>query len=135
MIDTAVKTSKIYTALIRIGCYILMVLAICMFFSPVTTLLGYIPLVGGLLKGTTGFIIFLAAVIICIPIFIIAFSLAWLWYHPKVGIIILGVGLIILGVILAINYTRKGKSQEATAAISTAGQTTTHLLRYFNHFS
>jgi len=85
-----------------------MVFGICMFFSPITTILGYIPLVGGILKGTVGFIIFVAALLICIPLFIIAFSLAWLWYHPKVGAIFFGIGLLILGVIIFVNYSRKG---------------------------
>jgi hypothetical protein len=94
----------------------MMVVGICMFFSPITTILGFIPLVGGILKGTVGFVIFLAALIVCIPLWIIAFSLAWLFYHPKVGAIFLGVGLLVLGIILAINYSRKGDVQSAAAA-------------------
>ena len=113
MIDIAVKNSRIYTMLIRVGSYLLMVFAIILFFSPITTLLGYIPLIGGILKGTTGILIFAAALIVCIPLFIITFSLAWLWYHPKVGIIILGVGLLILGLIIFLNYNRKENSQQA----------------------
>jgi hypothetical protein len=94
----------------------MMVVGICMFFSPITTILGFIPLVGGILKGTVGFVIFLAALIVCIPLWIIAFSLAWLFYHPKVGAIFLGVGLLVLGIILVINYSRKGDVQSTAAA-------------------
>jgi hypothetical protein len=86
----------------------MMVIGICLFFSPITTILGFIPLVGGILKGTVGFIILIAALLVCIPFWIIGFSLAWLWYHPKVGAIFFAIGLIILGVILFINFSRKG---------------------------
>lgn len=99
----AVSKSNMITWVIRVVAYFMMVIGICMFFSPITTILGFIPLVGGLLKGTVGFVIFLAALIVCIPLWIIAFSLAWLWYHPKVGAIFLGIGLAILGVIIFIN--------------------------------
>ena len=103
----------------------MMVLGICLFFSPITTILGFIPLVGGILKGTVGFVIFLAALLVSIPFWIIAFSLAWLWYHPKVGAIFFGIGLIILGLILFINYSRKGNAEEAAATAATVK----HLMR------
>jgi hypothetical protein len=113
MIDHAIEKSKLYSIIIRVICFIVMVLAICWFFSPITTLLGYIPLLGGILKGTAGLIIFFGAVIITIPIFIITYSLAWLFYHPKVGLIILGVGLAILGGIIALSVYKNGHPQNA----------------------
>lgn len=88
--------SKFMTTLIRIGAYIAMVLGICLFFSPITTILGYIPLVGGFVSGVASFAIFLGAVLVCIPLFLIAVSLAWLRFHPKVGLMVLVVGLVIL---------------------------------------
>lgn len=117
MIDKAVKKSQLLTWIIRVASFFMMVFGICMFFSPITAILGAIPLIGGILKGTVGFVIFLAALIVCIPLWIIAFSAAWLWYHPKVGVIFLGIGLLILGLILFLNYSRKGDTQ---AAITTA---------------
>jgi hypothetical protein len=74
-----------------------MVLGICLFFSPIVNLLGYIPIVGGFVSGIAGFAIFIAAIILCIPLFAIAFSLAWLLYHPKIGLVILSFGLLVLG--------------------------------------
>ena len=116
IVAKAVEKSKILTWVIRVVSYFMMVIGICMFFSPVTTILGFVPLIGGILKGSVGFIIFFGALIVCIPLWIIAFSLAWLFYHPKVGAIFLGIGLLILGIILAINYSRKGDAQSAAAA-------------------
>ena len=87
-----------------------MVGGICLFFSPITTLLGYIPLIGGLLKGTLGILIFVAAVIISIPLFILAVAVSWLVFHPKVGLIILGVALAITALILALALSNKAEA-------------------------
>lgn len=77
-----------------------MVLGIWLFFSPITTLLGYIPLVGGLISGIVGFAIFLAALLICIPLYFLVISIAWVFYHPKIGIILLAIALAVTGLIL-----------------------------------
>ncbi len=125
IVGKAVKKSQMLTWIIRVVSFVMMLLGFWMFFSPITTILGFIPLVGGILKGVAGFVIFLASLLVCIPLWIIAFSLAWLYYHPKVGAIFLGIGLLILGIILFVNYSRKGDNQGATAATDTVK----HLLR------
>ena len=79
----------------RLLAYASMVLGICMFFWPVTSLLGYIPLVGGFISGVAGLAIFIGAVLLCIPLFLIALSLAWLRYNPKVGVMLLSAGVVI----------------------------------------
>lgn len=81
----------------------MMVVGIVMFFSYMTDILGYIPMVGGLLQSTLLLVIMLGAVIVCIPLWMITFSLAWLWYHPKVGVVFFSVGVVMLTVILIIN--------------------------------
>ncbi len=72
-----------------------MVFGIWLFFSPITTILGYIPLVGGFISGVAGLAIIMAAILVCIPLFLLAVSLAWLRFHPKIGLSLLGVGLVI----------------------------------------
>lgn len=108
MIDKALNKSNNYTLIIRIITFIMIVIGICLFFSPITTLLGYIPLVGGILKSTVGFIIFVAAIIVSIPLYIMALSLAWLWYHPKVGIPILLIGVSLIAILIYINSSSLG---------------------------
>ncbi len=100
IIDKAISKARLFTNIIRLVSFVLMVVSICMFFSPITTILGYIPLVGGLFKSVVGFVIFLAALLVSIPLFIIAFSCAWCFYHPKIGIVILLVGLSIIGLLI-----------------------------------
>lgn len=103
MIEKMIIMNKLQSNILRILAYALMVIGIYAFFSPIVNILGYIPLVGGFLKGVAGGLVFLAAVIVCIPLFLITFSLAWLVYHPKVGIIFVIFALVITGIIIGLD--------------------------------
>lgn len=92
-----------------------MVFSICGFFFPITSLIGYVPLLGSLLSGALGLAIFIAASLVCIPLFLLAVGIAWLVFHPKTGLIILGIGLTIGGVLLAIMLGNKRKNTFETA--------------------
>jgi len=98
--DECIANKKCFSWIIRILAFLTMVAGVYLFFSPIVNILNYIPLVGGIISGIVGFAIFLAAFLVCIPLWIIAVSVAWLFYHPKVGLIILGIGLAIFGLIL-----------------------------------
>jgi len=89
-----------------------MVAGICIFFSPITTLLGYIPLVGGLISGIVGFAIFLAAVIISIPLYLLMISISWLFFHPKIGIILLLIAGAITTLVLVLSS--KNSNQDSS---------------------
>lgn len=110
---------------IRALAYFLMVLSICSFFSPITILIGYVPFLGGFLSNVIGLAIFIAALIVCIPLFLLAVALCWLIFHPKVGLILLGIALVITGIVLAIVFTNKAKTSDNQQAVQTAA----HLLR------
>lgn len=86
----------------------MMIVGFCLLFLPLIDLLGFVPLVGGFLKGSLGVIVVVGGLIICIPLWIITFSIAWTWYHPKIGLIFLTIGLTILTVILICNQITKG---------------------------
>jgi hypothetical protein len=91
------------TNVIRILSYLIMVLGIFSFFSPLVNILGYIPLVGGFIKTVTGAFVFLAALIVCIPLFLVTFALAWLVYHPKIGILAIIFAALIITIIVVLN--------------------------------
>lgn len=98
-------TNKTLTNVLRVASYFVMVLGIYAFFSPIADLIGYIPLVGGFIKGTVSGFVLLGALIICIPLFLLTFSLAWLVYHPKTGILLVVLALIIIGIIIILDET------------------------------
>lgn len=103
MIDNMIAVNKATTNILRLVAYFVMVLGIYAFFSPIVEILGYIPLVGGFLKGVAGTLIFLGALIICIPLFLLTFSLAWLVYHPKTGILFLILAILVTVVVIVLN--------------------------------
>jgi uncharacterized membrane protein HdeD (DUF308 family) len=111
MIEEELSTIAKKRNIFRLVSYLLMVFSICAFFSPITTLIGYVPFLGGFLSSFVGLAIFLAALIVCLPLFLLAVAISWLFFHPKVGLILLGVALLITGAVLAIIFINKGKNQ------------------------
>lgn len=91
-----------------------MVFGIYLFFSPIVNLLGYIPLIGGIISGIVGFAIFLAAFLISIPLYILMTAIAWLAFHPKVGLILLAIGGVILALVLILG--RKGNDGDNSSS-------------------
>ena len=108
MIEHAISKARTFTIIIRVVSFIMMVFGLVIFFSPLTNILGYVPLIGGFLKGTVTFIVFIGAILICIPLYIITFSLAWIFYHPKVGLVILGIGMAAAGVLIYLSVSKSG---------------------------
>lgn len=110
--------------------YFLMVISICCFFSPITTLVGYVPFLGGFLSSAIGLAIFLAALIVCIPLFLLCVAVSWTVFHPRVGLIILGIALVVMGVVLAIILTNKGpnQGQESGKAVQHLAGSLRHLI-------
>lgn len=120
MIEHSIKKARIFTIIIRVVALFMMILGLYSFFSPIVNILGYFPLIGGLLKGAVGLIIFLGVIIICIPLYIITFSLAWLFYHPKVGIFILGVGITIMVVLIIVSQSKISAANATNSYSSSA---------------
>ena len=106
-----------------------MVFSICAFFFPITHLIGYVTLLGGFLSGFISLAILIAALVICLPLFLLAVAISWLVFHPKAGLILLGIGLLIAGVVSLIIYLTKPKTSPTDAAA--ASTTAKHLLYSF----
>lgn len=93
MMSLNIKKNINETYLLRLLFFVLMVVGICFFFSPLVELVGYIPLVGGFLKGTASIIVFIGAFLVSIPLFSTTMGLAWLRYHPLIGAIFFAIAL------------------------------------------
>lgn len=106
IVDLAQGRSDCLSKVLRVVGYFMLVFGLAAFFSPLTSMLGYIPLLGGILQGTANFLIFIASLIICLPLFLLLMSVAWLFYHPKVGIPLLVIGIIGVGILIAISIKR-----------------------------
>lgn len=108
MMDTTIMTHKALSNLLRVVAYFVMVFGVYLFFSPIVELLGYIPLVGGFLKGVTGIVVMLGALIVCLPLFFLTFSIAWMVYHPKIGIIFVLISAVLITVIVVLDQVYSG---------------------------
>lgn len=74
----------------RLICVILFWIAVSLIFSPISTLLGFLPIVGGLASGLFGLLTFILAMILA---FLIT-SIAWTIFHPEyMSVLLLAVGL------------------------------------------
>jgi hypothetical protein len=74
----------------RIVCVLLFWSAVSLIFSPVTTILGFIPLIGGLANGLLGLLTFILAMVLAG----IVFAVSWTAFHPEyLAFMMLAVGL------------------------------------------
>ena len=105
LIEQEIKKNKMISNILRVVTFVVMVAGIYLFFSPIVDLIGYIPIVGGFLKSTIAGVIILGAVIVSIPLYLLTFSLAWLRYHPKTGLLLLLAVAIIITVIVVLDQT------------------------------
>ena len=83
------KTNDSITNIIRLISWIICVLGYYLLFSPLITLLSWIPLIGSLLGMILGFAAFIIALIIGSLTFLLIFALAWIRYRPLLGLLIL----------------------------------------------
>ena len=90
--------------MMRILGFLLLVVGFVLFLSPISTLLGYIPFVGGIIKSGSFFLFLIAALLISLPVYLITLSIAWLVYHPRIGAILLIAGVVILAALLIYNF-------------------------------
>lgn len=89
------------TNIIRLCAWILIVLGFYLFFSPIISLISWIPLIGTLLGYILGFAVFIVAFVLGSLIFFLVFALAWIRYRPLFGILLLtAVFAVTLGLVL-----------------------------------
>ena len=67
--------------------------------------MGYIPLIGGVLKGVFNFALILASILIALPIWLTIAFIVWIFYHPKIAIFLLILTAAVIGIIVAIGLT------------------------------
>lgn len=76
--------------LVRIACVLLFWLAVALIFDPISTLLSFIPLIGGLATSLLGLLTFILAMVLAGLII----SVSWTIFHPEyLTVLLLGVGI------------------------------------------
>ena len=78
------------------------ILGLYLVFSPVITVLSFVPLVGALLSTVMAYAAFIFAVLVGLTLSLAAVGLAWLFYRPVIGLTLLA--LVFVSVYVTINY-------------------------------
>ena len=78
------------------------ILGLYLVFSPVITVLSFVPLVGALLSTVMAYAAFIFAVLVGLTLSLAAVGLAWLFYRPAIGLTLLA--LVFVSVYVTINY-------------------------------
>ena len=78
------------------------ILGLYLVFSPVITVLSFVPLVGALLSTVMAYAAFIFAALVGLTLSLAAVGLAWLFYRPAIGLTLLA--LVFVSVYVTINY-------------------------------
>jgi hypothetical protein len=75
---------------------------IYLLFSPLITLLSWIPLVGSLIAAGASIITIIFSFVLAIFFTILTLGIAWFYYRPVLALIAIGTSMLIIGLILFI---------------------------------
>ena len=87
MFATARTNNAIMTWLIRIGGFLLMFIGLSMVFKPLSVLADVLPILGDIVEIGNGFV----AGLIALGCSLVTIAIAWIFYRPILGIILLAV--------------------------------------------
>ncbi len=109
MIQAAQTSNTMLTWLLRLGGFVCMMVGLNLFLRPLSVVADVVPIAGTIVGAGAGIIAFLVAA----PASLITIAIAWLFYRPLIGII-----LIVIAV--ALTVTLRGKLKAAKIAKATA---------------
>ena len=92
------EENRTTTTIFRIVGFLLMFFGVVMMFAPIVYVIQWIPLVGWLIAHGVSIVVWIFSFIFSITFTSLTIGLAWLFYRPKYGIILLAV--VAVGVIL-----------------------------------
>ena len=84
------ETNDLTTSLFRFGGWFMQFAGINLFFSPLIYTLSWIPLVGFLMANGVSFIVAIFALVLSGTLTALTIGLAWIYYRPLYGAILLG---------------------------------------------
>jgi len=118
MFQAAHSANKMMTWLLRLGGFLGMFMGLNLIFKPFTILADVIPVVGSIFRAGAGII----AGLFSFPLALVTIAVAWIFYRPLVGIILLViaaiffVGMLGLAIVIATLVSKKQKAEAAKEA-------------------
>ena len=108
MFETARTNNAIMTWLIRIGGFLMMFFGLSMVFKPLSVLADVLPILGDLVEMGMGFV----AGVIALVCSLITIAVAWIFFRPVLGIIL----LVIAGALIGLLIKKQMAAKAAKAA-------------------
>lgn len=108
MFELALKRNVMLKWILRLVGFVLMAVGIGLVFAPLAVVADVLPFLGSMLRGG----IFLFAVAIALPLSLLTVSIAWLFYRPVIGALMLLAGV---AVFIGLRQMLKGKDKSAAA--------------------
>ena len=96
--------------ILRLAGTLAVILGISLLFGPISTISSFVPILGGIV----GFSVFLIAILAGLAISLVDIAIAWLFYRPLLGIILLAAAMALTIAIISI-IKKKNKSKEEPA--------------------
>ena len=113
MFETARTNNKIITWLVRIGGFLLMFFGLSMVFKPLSVLADVLPILGDIVEMGMGLVAGLLALVCAL----VTIAIAWLFYRPILGVILLAVaGFFIWKLIQKRKAAKAAKAASGAAA-------------------
>ena len=112
MFATARTNNAIMTWLIRLGGFLLMFIGLSMVFKPLSVLADVLPILGDIVEIGNGFV----AGLIALGCSLVTIAIAWIFYRPILGIILLAVAGFCVWKLVAKCMAAKGKKASSASA-------------------
>ena len=113
MFETARTNNKIMTWLVRIGGFLLMFIGLSMVLKPLSVLADVLPILGDIVEMGMGLVAGLLALVCAL----VTIAIAWLFYRPILGVILLAVaGFFIWKLIQKRKAAKAAKAASGAAA-------------------
>ena len=104
MFSDAEAANRMTTWILRAVGFVLMMVGVGLILGPLSVMADFIPVLGNVTRSITGIIAFAVAA----PISLITIGLAWLFYRPVLGILLLSAaGAIVVGVVFLIRSRKQ----------------------------
>lgn len=109
MFQKAQTDNKIMTWILRVVGFVLMFIGLSMFFKPLSVIADVLPILGNIVGIGTG----IAAFFITFMLSLITIAIAWVFYRPLLGILLIGVAV---GIFFLFRMLAKSRSQKNVSA-------------------
>ncbi len=119
MIENIKSENKLTKWLLRFAGIMAVVLGIATILKPISTISGFVPILGNVVQGMVGFVSFLLG----LGISLIVIAIAWFRFRPVLSIILIAVVAGII-VVLKVFAKKKQSASNATAPVSATSATT-----------